>query len=271
MTTARELEQSGQFSDDLWFLGVAIDLLCWIVAQMVELSSGSVCWRIVTAKAARAFAEDQLPVSLSDGKETIAGMMNQMVVNWPMRFLALERSQDVETILGAFFGERMTHQGGKGTHQIGQDDWLIGDFSRGSSAGPAHDERHPVTRLPGIRFHAAPGSRWIVSELFHRTDGSTHVDAVSLRRSVVTGKDDKGALSGTGSIECRKNLTQHPVDLMYEISVNSRLALAGKVWRRGDGGMRSSQWNVEKERLLGVLCAFLDEGGRLLGQSWQHH
>ena len=76
MTTACEFEQSSQLFDDLRFFGVAVDLLCWIVAQMVELSSGSICRRLVTAKAARPLAEDQLPVSLSDGKETIAGMMN---------------------------------------------------------------------------------------------------------------------------------------------------------------------------------------------------
>jgi hypothetical protein len=39
-----------------------------------------------------------------------------------------------------------------------------------------------------------------VSEVFHRTDGPTHVDSVSLWGSVVAGEDDEGAFGGTGSI-----------------------------------------------------------------------
>ena len=58
---------------------------------------------------------------------------------------------------------------------------------------------------------------------------------------------------------------------MYEISVDSSIALTRKVRRWGDGGMWSGQRNIEKERLLGMFRTLLDVGGRLLSQSRKHY
>lgn len=50
IATAREFEQLGQFFNDFRFIQVAVDLLCWIVAEVIELAGGGIGCGLETAK-----------------------------------------------------------------------------------------------------------------------------------------------------------------------------------------------------------------------------
>ena len=157
---------------------------------------------------------------------------------------SVELAQEAVAVRSRVLRQWLADYLGKGGEEVGQANGRLVAAVRGDMAGPAGEERYPVTGFPNIGLGAAKGTVCpVMIGIVRLYGGIAEVIFVTFlgihEGPVVAGEDHEGALGQLEFIEGLEHLAHAIVDVHDEVAVGTKLGLPLEAWMRDHGLVRA--------------------------------
>ena len=178
-----------------------------------------------------------------------AGVMDHDVMQRLLHLFSSQYGQQAYAVLSGIGGQLGVENATAGGHDIGESDGLGAARAGLHLPWPAHDERHAMSALVGIRLPAAP------------VDVEMHARRVELREvrlgrgAVVAGENDHRIAGLVGVIQCLQKFADGPVGFHKKIRVGADAGDALELATRRNGRVWRGHGEIQKERLLFAFAA----------------